>query len=120
MASGKVDKIPHIEEIGASGGWSWILYEDNTIDLYWYATMTLTNYASGALGGLYEFGPVDLPFALETGYAFIAGCKIGNGISIVALCNPLSGSKIDVVGQGNVTGTQACSVSVHLHGKKAG
>ena len=113
------DTLPHITVIGSSGAWSWIIYDDNTIDLYWFATMTLTNYASTIFGGLYQFGPVDLPFALETGYAFIAGCKIGSGMSIVALCNPLSGSRIDVVGQGNGTGTQVCSVSVHLHGKKA-
>lgn len=112
------DTMPHITEIGSSGAWSWILYDDNTADLYWFATMTITNYSSSALGGLYEFGPVDLPFALETGYAFIAGCKIGNGISIVALCNPLSNSRIDVVGQGNGTGSHTCSVSAHLHGKK--
>lgn len=111
--------LPHITEIGSSGAWSWTLYNDNTVDLYWYSTMTITNYASSTTGGLYEFGPINLPFSIQTGYNFTAGCKIGNGISIIALCNPLSGSRIDVIGQGNVTGEQSCSASVHIHGKKA-
>lgn len=108
-----------IETGSTANGWSWILYNDNTIDLYWNASMTITNYSASTIGGLYEFGPVSLPITLEAGYAFVAGCKIGNGISIVALCNPLSGSQIDIVGQGNATGAQVCTVSAHLHGKKA-
>lgn len=113
-------EISGLIEIGSTAnGWSWVLYNDNTIDLYWNASMTITNYSASTIGGLYEFGPVSLPITLEAGYAFVAGCKIGNGISIVALCNPISGSRIDVIGQGNVTGAQACTVSVHLHGKKA-
>lgn len=113
-------EISGLIEIGSTAnGWSWILYSDNTVDLYWNASMTITNYSASTFGGLYEFGPVSLPITLEAGYAFVAGCKIGNGISMVALCNPLSGSRIDVIGQGNTTGAQVCTVSAHLHGKKA-
>lgn len=120
MASGKANKYPHVEEIGSSGAWSWILYDDKTIDLYLNTRVVISNYSASTFGGLYEFGPFDLPFALETGFAFLAGCKVGNGISIIALCNTLSATKIDVVGQTNLTGTQSCDVYVHLHGKKAG
>lgn len=114
------DTLPHITEIGtATGGWSWVLYSDNSVDLYWFAMMTISNYSAIESSGLYLFGPVDLPFTIETGYAFLAGGKVGNGTASIVLCNPLSGSKISIVAQSNLTGVQDCSVSAHLHGKKA-
>ena len=119
MASGKVDKIPHIEEIGSSGVWSWILYDDKTVDLYLKVSCEAENYTTSSFGGLYLYGPAALPFELATGYSFIAGCKIGNGLGIIALCNAISGTQISIVGQSNGTGNQSCDFFAHLHGKKA-
>lgn len=110
--------LPHVTGIGKTAdGWSWELYNDNTVDLYMTKKVTVSEYASTSYGGLYQFGPFALPFALEAGYSIVAGCKIGEGISIVSECNAISTTYFDVNGQSSLTGQQTCDVYAHVHGK---
>lgn len=113
------DTVPHITQIGESGGWTWELYNDNTVDLYMTKQETVTDYSSTSYGGLYQFGPFALPFALDSGYTITAGCKIGESISIIAECNAISTTYLDITAQSTLSGQQACDVYVHVHGKKA-
>lgn len=114
------DTVPHITQIGeGEGGWTWELYNDNTVDLYMTKEVTISEFASTSYGGLYQFGPIALPFALDSGYTITAGCKIGEGISIISECNPISTTYFDINGQSSLSGQQTCIVYAHLHGKKA-
>ena len=110
--------IPYVVENGVSGVWRWTRYSDNTVDLYLNATVQIENYSSVSTNGLYLYTAA-FPFAITTSYTIVAGGKVGNGLSIVALTNPLSGTQMSIVLQSNLTGLQNCIFQAHVHGVKA-
>lgn len=108
-------RVCYIKENGSSGVWTYTIYEDGTVDLYLNATTQLTNYSTTSTGGLYSYVGT-FPFSINSRYTAVAGCKVGTGISIMALTNALSGTQLSLVAQSNLTGTQSCTFHAHIHG----
>lgn len=105
---------------GASNGWSYVLYADNTIDATRTITDTLSNYTT--VNGFYGYyiPSIVTPFYMEdTNYYIGTEWSIGTGFSVPAGILSKATNQFNAYALATASGSQSVKLTMHLKGTVA-
>jgi len=107
----------YVTEQGTSNGWNYKKYHNGSIEAWSIRTTTLTSYTTVGNFAGYSWTDIPTPFTMGgTNYTIEAEWKIGSGFSVSGGVGSKTKAKFQLFGLGSASGSQSCTVCIHLFG----